>query len=137
MRSFGYFLVWADSYRVFFGIHALLIGPVDFETHLHTYLSVFAPMVAWFIANSPLHRELFELSLLSAAPVYFVSFFLTTSLGMWLVQKVLPDGAGSSGVALGDSSVAHRCDDMVNERADVGRVSTLWPDETCGSAQLL
>ena len=98
MRSFGYFLVWADSYRVFFGIHALLIGSVDFETHLHTYLSVFAPMVAWFIANSPLHRELFELIYpLSAAPVYFVSFFLTTSLGMWLVRRSYQLERGAAG----------------------------------------
>ena len=88
MRGVGHFLVWADSYRVVFGIHALAIGPIDFESHLHTYLLVFAPLIDWFMVNSPPHRWLLGwVFQLPAAPVYLLTFGATTSLGAWLVRR--------------------------------------------------
>ena len=33
IRNFGYLLIWGDNYRLYWGVHALVVGPMDLETH--------------------------------------------------------------------------------------------------------
>ena len=87
-RNLGYFLIWGDFYLVFFGVHALLVGPVNCEDHIRTYLQVFVPLCEWFSSlNSLADGWLSFLFGLPAIVVYFGRFTLSTTIGTWLVRK--------------------------------------------------
>ena len=86
-RNLGYLFIWGDVYRVFFGIHALAVGPVDVEQHLRVYLLVFMPIIDWASSLSPLVAGFWTVLFgLPAAAVYFGGFALSTSIGLWLVR---------------------------------------------------
>ena len=44
LKGLGYFLIWGDFYLLFFALHALVVGPINFEEHLQVYLNVFFPV---------------------------------------------------------------------------------------------
>ncbi len=87
LRNFGYFLIWGDFYLLFFGVHALLVGSMDLETHVRTYLQVFVPLCEWFASLGSVADAYitFVFGLPAAAP-YLARFTLSTSIGTWLVR---------------------------------------------------
>jgi len=95
LRGFGYLLIWGDVYMLFFGGHALWVGPMDVETHIRAYLQVFVPLCEWFGSlNSVADAYIRFVFGLPAAVLYFGRFTITTSIGIWLVRRYAPGPVG-------------------------------------------
>ena len=94
IRNLGYLFIWGDVYRVFFGFHALLMGPMDLETHLRDYLQIFFQILEWMASLTSFHGSLVQFVYsLPAAFIYFLGFTISTSVGIWLVRRSAAIGA--------------------------------------------
>ena len=88
LKGLGYFLIWGDFYLLFFALHALVVGPINFEEHLQVYLNVFFPVIEWFKSLNGLFQAYIEfIYTLPAIFLYLLRFTVSTSIGIWLVKK--------------------------------------------------
>ena len=88
LRNLGYLFIWGDVYRIFFGVHALVVGTVDLEAHVSTYLAVFLPIFEAIASVSTVSRAMIDFIYgLPPVPVYFGGFLFSTTVGLLLVRK--------------------------------------------------
>ena len=88
LRNLGHLFIWGDVWRLFAAIHAFVVGPMDLESHLSTYLMVFIPLMEWASSLSSFHDALVQfLYGLPAVVAYLISYTFSTSIGVWLVRK--------------------------------------------------
>ena len=92
VKNIGYLFIWGDLYRVWWGVHALAVGPIDLGTHLQKYLSVFLPAFEWIASLSSFTNTAIEMAFgLPAVVAYFGGFVFSTVIGILLVRSVKSD----------------------------------------------
>ena len=90
LRNLGYLLIWGDVYRVLFGIHAALVGSETLGDHLKNHLGLFLWYMDGIAGIHPFMASFVEMMYgLPAAPAYFLSFALSTTVGVILVRRSL------------------------------------------------
>ena len=88
VKNLGYLFIWGDVYRLLFGVHALVIGPMDLETHVRDHLQLFFQILEWVATLSSFHSYAVGIVYgLPASFAYFFGFAFSTSIGIWLVRK--------------------------------------------------
>ena len=93
LRNLGFLLIWGDLYRVLFGIHAALVGSENLGVHLKNHLSLFLWYMDGIAGVHPITASLVEMMYgLPAAPAYFLTFALSTTVGFILVRRTAKNG---------------------------------------------
>ena len=86
--SLGYFFIWGDFLLVLFFIHSLFVSPITVEMYFFEYLQIALYLFNWIKTwGEFFDRWVGFIYTLPAALIFFMRYFITTSIGIWLVRK--------------------------------------------------
>tara|TARA_B100000965_G_scaffold22899_1_gene17242 strand:- start:90 stop:377 length:288 start_codon:yes stop_codon:yes gene_type:complete len=86
--SLGYFFIWGDFLLVIFFIHSLFVSPITVEMYFFEYLQIALYLFNWIKAWGGFFD--WWLGIIYAWPaalLFFIRYFISTSIGIWLVRK--------------------------------------------------
>ena len=86
--NLGYFFIWGDFLLVIFFVHSLFVSPITVEMYFSEYLQIALYLFNWIKTwGEFFDRWVGFIYTLPAALIFFMRYFITTSIGIWLVRK--------------------------------------------------
>ena len=86
--NLGYFFIWGDFLLVIFFVHSLFVSPISVEMYFSEYLQIALYLFNWIKTwGEFFDRWVGFIYTLPAALIFFMRYFITTSIGIWLVRK--------------------------------------------------
>ena len=86
--NLGYFFIWGDFLLVIFFFHSLFVSPITVEMYFSEYLQIALYLFNWIKTwGEFFDRWVGFIYTLPAALIFFMRYFITTSIGIWLVRK--------------------------------------------------
>ena len=86
--NLGYFFIWGDFLLVIFFVHALFVSPITVEMYFSEYLQIALYLFDWIKTWSGFFDWWVGIIYTwPAALIFFIRYFISTSIGIWLVKK--------------------------------------------------
>ena len=86
--SLGYFFIWGDFLLVIFFIHSLFVSPITVEMYFSEYLQIALYLFNWIKTWGGFFDWWVGIIYTwPAALIFFIRYFVSTSIGIWLVRK--------------------------------------------------
>ena len=88
--NLGYFFIWGDFLLVIFFVHSLFVSPINVEIYFSEYLQIALYLFNWIKTwGGFFDWWVGIIYTLPAALIFFMRYFITTSIGIWLVRKYI------------------------------------------------
>jgi len=86
--NLGYFFIWGDFLLVIFFIHSLFVSPINVEMYFSEYLQIALYLFNWIKTWGGFFDWWVGIIYTwPAALIFFIRYFISTSIGIWLVRK--------------------------------------------------
>tara|TARA_B100001564_G_C20089580_1_gene424313 strand:+ start:214 stop:501 length:288 start_codon:yes stop_codon:yes gene_type:complete len=86
--NLGYFFIWGDFLLVMFLVHSLFVSPMNVEMYFSEYLQLALYFFNWIKTwGGFFDWWIGVIYTWPAAFLFFIRYFISTSIGIWLVRK--------------------------------------------------